>query len=57
MIYARLNTDPVRASVSAATSAMLEGAGVMNSANVMPLKRVTLSPESFQIKDVFERVQ
>lgn len=28
MIYARLNIDPVRASVSAATSAMLEAAGV-----------------------------
>lgn len=38
MIYARLNTDPVRASVSAATSAMLEAAGVKNSANVLPLR-------------------
>ncbi len=37
MIYARLNTDPVRASVSAATSAMLEAAGVQNTANVLPL--------------------
>ena len=38
MIYARLNTDPVRASVSAATSAMLEAAGVKSSANVLPLR-------------------
>lgn len=38
MIYARLNTDPVRASVGAATSAMLEAAGVKNSANVLPLR-------------------
>ncbi len=40
MIYARLNTDPVRASVSAATSAMLEAAGMKNSANVMLLRAV-----------------
>ena len=40
MIYARLNTDPVRASVSAATSAMLEAAGVKNSANVLSLRAV-----------------
>jgi len=38
MIYARLNTDPVRASVGAATSAMLEAAGMKNSANVLPLR-------------------
>jgi len=38
MIYARLNTDPVRASVSAATAAMLEAAGVKNSADVLPMK-------------------
>jgi integrase len=38
MIYARLNTDPVRASVGAATSAMLEAAGVKSSANVLPLR-------------------
>lgn len=38
MIYARLNTDPVRASVSAATSAMLEAAGVKNTAEVLPMK-------------------
>lgn len=38
MIYARLNTDPVRASVSAATSAMLEAAGVKNTADVLPMK-------------------
>jgi integrase len=40
MIYARLNTDPVRASVSAATSAMLEAAGMKNSANVLRLRAV-----------------
>lgn len=38
MIYARLHNDPVRASVSAATSAMLEAAGVTNTANVLPLR-------------------
>lgn len=40
MIYARLNTDPVRASVSTATSAMLEAAGVKNAANVLPMRAV-----------------
>ena len=38
MIYARLNTDPVRASISTATSAMLEAAGLKNSADVLPLR-------------------
>jgi integrase len=38
MIYARLNTDPVRASVSAATAAMLEAAGVGNSDNVLAMR-------------------
>lgn len=38
MIYARLNTDPVRASVGAATSAMLAAAGVKNTADVLPMK-------------------
>jgi len=40
MIYARLNVDPVRASVGAATAAMLEAAGVKNSADVLPMKGV-----------------
>ena len=40
MIYARLNTDPVRASVSAATSAMLAAAGLKNTADVLPMKAI-----------------
>jgi integrase len=40
MIYARLNTDPVRASVSAATSAMLGAAGLKNTADVLPMKAI-----------------
>jgi hypothetical protein len=37
MIYARLHLDPVRASVSTATSAMLEAAGVKQPAKVEKL--------------------
>jgi integrase len=40
LIYARLNLDPVRASVAAATTAILEAAGVKKSADV---KRATKS--------------
>ena len=40
MIYARLNTDPVRASVSAATSAMLEAAGMKSADNMLPMRAV-----------------
>lgn len=39
MIYARLNLDPVRASVNTATSAMLEAAGVKQSANVVKIAK------------------
>jgi len=39
MIYARLSIDPVRQSVTSATSAMLTAAGVKNPAEVTPLKR------------------
>jgi integrase len=38
-IYARLHLDPVRASLNAATSAMLEAAGVKKAAEVVPIKR------------------
>ena len=39
MIYARLSIDPVRQSVTSATSAMLTAAGVKKSAEVTPIKR------------------
>ena len=38
MIYARLDLDPVRASVNAATSAMMEAAGLKPVAEIVPLK-------------------
>ena len=38
-IYARLDLDPVRASVNTATSAMMEAAGVKASAEVVPLRK------------------
>lgn len=38
-IYARLDLDPVRASVNTATSAMLEAAGLKNTADVMELPK------------------
>ena len=37
-IYARLDLDPVRASVNTATSAMMEAAGLKPAAEVLPLK-------------------
>jgi len=40
MIYARLNTDPVRASVSAVTFAMLGAAGLKNTADALPMKAI-----------------
>lgn len=40
MVYARLNMDPVRASVSTATSAMLEAAGVKQPGKVVKLQKV-----------------
>ena len=40
MIYARLHNDPVRASVSTATSAMLEAAGITNTADVLQFNKV-----------------
>ncbi len=41
MIYARLSIDPVRQSVTSATSAMLTAAGVKKSAEIAPIKRRT----------------
>ena len=38
-IYARLDLDPVRASVNTATSAMMEAAGLKPAAEVVPLKK------------------
>ncbi len=38
-IYARLDLDPVRASVNTATSAMMEAAGLKQAAEVTPLKK------------------
>jgi integrase len=38
-IYARLDLDPVRESVNAATSAMMKAAGLKKSADVLPLNR------------------
>ena len=38
-IYARLNIDPVRASVDSAINAMLTAAGLKQGADVVPLKR------------------
>jgi integrase len=38
-IYARLDLDPVRASVNAATSAMMEAAGMKPTADVVEIKR------------------
>ena len=38
-IYARLDLDPVRASVNTATSAMMEAAGLKKTAEVTPLKK------------------
>ena len=40
-IYARLDLDPVRASVNTATAAMMEAGGVKKPADVVPLKRTT----------------
>jgi integrase len=40
-IYARLDTDPVRASVDAATAAMMEAGGMKKSAKVTRLHRAT----------------
>lgn len=37
-IYARLDLDPVRASVNTATSAMMEAAGLKSGAEILPLK-------------------
>jgi integrase len=37
-IYARLDLDPVRASVNTATAAMLEAAGIKKSADVVPIR-------------------
>jgi len=39
LVYARLHLDPVRASVAAATSRMLEAAGVKKPAKVLPMKQ------------------
>lgn len=39
-IYARLDQDPVRASVTAATAAMLEAAGLKKPATIKPLRAV-----------------
>ena len=41
MIYARVSIDPVRQSVTSATSAMLTAAGVKKTAEVTPIKRCT----------------
>jgi integrase len=41
MIYARLNLDPVRNSLNAATSAMLTAAGVKKPAEVVKMKRAS----------------
>jgi integrase len=41
MIYSRLNMDPVRASVSTATSAMWEAAGVKQSADVVKITKAS----------------
>jgi len=38
-IYARLDLDPVRASVNSATAAMMEAAGLKKSADVFPIQR------------------
>lgn len=38
-IYARLDLDPVRESVNAATSAMMEAGGLKKAADVLPLRR------------------
>lgn len=38
-IYARLDIDPVRSAVNTATAAMLEAAGLTESAEILPLKR------------------
>jgi integrase len=38
-IYARLDDDPVRNSVNTATSAMMAAAGLMKSADILPLKK------------------
>jgi integrase len=38
-IYARLDLDPVRQSVNTATSAMMEAAGLKDSAEVVPIKK------------------
>lgn len=38
-IYARLDLDPVRASVNSATAAMLDAAGMKQAAEIFPLKR------------------
>jgi hypothetical protein len=37
-IYARLDLDPVRASVNTATAAMMEAGGLKKSADVLPIK-------------------
>jgi hypothetical protein len=39
MIYARLDQDPVRQSVNAATAAMLEAAGVRKPAEIAKIKQ------------------
>jgi len=41
MIYARLDLDPVRASVNTATAAMMEAAGLKQPAEVLPIKSNT----------------
>lgn len=38
-IYARLDTDPVRAAVNTATAAMLEAGGVKEAAEILPFKK------------------
>jgi integrase len=38
LIYARLDLDPVRASVNTATAAMLEAGGVKEQAEIIPLR-------------------
>ena len=39
LIYARLSMDPVRQSVTSATSAILEAGGVKKAAEIKPMKK------------------
>lgn len=45
-IYARLDLDPVRQSVNTATAAMLEAAGMKDVADVLPIKKGSVTPRS-----------